>query len=61
MTKNMIETTADGSIVLPTYSHATDGWKFTEAKDGILIFQPENKMLGMESSSDGTIHTRTRN
>ena len=48
MTKNMIETTADGSIVLPTYSHATDGWKFTEAKDGILIFQPENKMLGME-------------
>lgn len=47
-TKNTIETTADGSIVLPTYSHATDGWKFTDNEYGVLIFQSENKMLGME-------------
>ena len=47
-TKNMIETTADGSIVLPSYAHATDGWKFTDNEYGVLIFQSENKMLGME-------------
>lgn len=47
-TKDMIETTADGSIVLPSYAHATDGWKFTDNEYGVLIFQSENKMLGME-------------
>lgn len=47
-TKDMIETTADGSIILPSYAHATDGWKFTDNEYGVLIFQSENKMLGME-------------
>lgn len=46
-TKNMIETTADGSIILPTYAHASGGWKFTDDENGITIFQSENRTFGM--------------